>query len=85
MPVRFAGLANRVPWRYAAAVRLLLVCSLLLLAGCPKDPATVDRSRSATPCTTDADCNAAGKTCGLLRACVDLRCEATPTRAVHCP
>lgn len=62
-----------------------VVALLGVLTGCPKDPAQQSRPEHATPCTTDADCNPGGPLCGRIKACVDLRCEATPTRTVHCP
>lgn len=65
--------------------RLVVAIGFVLVAGCPRDPAVVDRPVAATPCSSAADCNPGGATCGLVRACVDQRCEDEPTRTVHCP
>lgn len=54
------------------------------LSGCPRDPDDPLPPAEARPCVTDEDCRPAGAPCGLVWACVDVRCTEQPSRAVPC-
>lgn len=66
-------------------MRTVVALALFLLAGCPPDPDEPTRPEEARACVTDADCILdGGDACGAILACVDQRCEATPSRFVPC-
>ncbi|MBK8169485.1 MAG: hypothetical protein IPK60_03970 [Sandaracinaceae bacterium] len=65
-------------------MRVLLVCALLLVAGCPRDNAIPDPPSDARACTSVADCND-GRVCGLLAACAAGFCEETQSLDLPCP
>ena len=52
------------------------------LLGCPPEPQPPPPPDGAVPCERLEDCNEAR--CGLLRACVDGHCEASPSLPVPC-
>jgi hypothetical protein len=65
-------------------LRAVLLVSVILLAGCPRDVGMPAPSEDARPCTTVADCND-GRTCGELSACVDGLCEDGTSLEIPCP
>ncbi len=63
----------------------LAVFALAVLGGCPESQELPERPSGPT-CETDLDCVPDGEpACGVLRACVDARCELEPTVLVPCP
>jgi hypothetical protein len=62
---------------------VLALAALGALSGCPPElqPPVADGGRA---CTTSADCNPPGVTCGELYLCVHGLCEATPSQVVPC-
>lgn len=66
-------------------MRCAVTLALLVLAGCPPDPGEPVRPDQTRVCATDADCVPdGGASCGAVIACIDQRCEATPSRFVPC-
>lgn len=64
-----------------------VLASLFFLVGCPREVSVPNRPSGATPCASELDCNEAsdaGVPCGLVYACIDGFCEATPSRTRPC-